>query len=230
MIRSRISAAGTTWSELQVASGVEGHELDESHPDAPFAAECGEVDDLAVVDAAHHDAVDLHRVEPGVESGVDPGEDAVEVVAARERQEHVGAERVERDVDPAESGGSEIVGHLRQLHAVRGHGDVDLEGGEHRHEAREMGSERGLPAGDPHRVEAVALHAHPHDPGLLLVGEELLAGQPLHALGGHAVGAAEVAAVGDRDPQVGHPTSERIDQRLHDAQNSDAMPQPLSVA
>ena len=41
----------------------------------------GEVDDLVVVDAAHHDRVDLHRIEPGVERGVDAGEHPVELVA-----------------------------------------------------------------------------------------------------------------------------------------------------
>ena len=99
--------------DVQSPVGVEGHELDEAHADAPLAAEGGEVDDLVVVDAAHHDAVDLHRVEAGVERGVDPGEHPVEVVAAGERAEHVGAERVERHVDPPQAGGGEVVGHLR---------------------------------------------------------------------------------------------------------------------
>ena len=34
-------------------------------------AEAGEVDRLVVVDPAHHDRVDLHRLEPGLERGVD---------------------------------------------------------------------------------------------------------------------------------------------------------------
>ena len=74
--------------------------------------------------------------------------------------------------------------------------------------------ERGLAAGDADRLEPVALHADPHDPGLLLVGEQLLTGKPLHPLLGHAVRAPEVAAIGDRDPQVGDPAPERVDQGL----------------
>ena len=54
-------------------------------PTPLLAPERGEVDDLVVVDAADHDAVDLHRVEAGVERGVDAGEHPVEVVAAGER-------------------------------------------------------------------------------------------------------------------------------------------------
>ena len=40
-------------------------------------------------------------------------------------------------------------------------------------------------------------------PDDLVVGEDLLGGQPVQALGRHAVGAAQVAPVGQRDPQVG---------------------------
>ena len=52
--------------------------------DAAVPAVRGEVDDLVVVDAPDDDAVDLHRVEAGVERGVDAGEDPVELVAAGE--------------------------------------------------------------------------------------------------------------------------------------------------
>ena len=79
---------------------VERHELDEADADATGTPVRREVDDLVVVHAAHDDAVDLDRVEPGVERRVDPGEHALELVAAGERAERVGAERVERDVDP----------------------------------------------------------------------------------------------------------------------------------
>ena len=88
----------------------------------------GEVDDLVVVHAADDDAVDLHRVEAGVERRVDPGEHAVELVAAGEREERVGAERVERDVDPPQARGGEVVRELGEPHAVRRHREVDAEG------------------------------------------------------------------------------------------------------
>ena len=46
----------------------------------------------------------------------------------------------------------------------------------------------------------------------LLVGEHLDLGQPVQALGRHAVGAAQVAAVGQRDPQVGGDPAVPVDQ------------------
>ena len=152
-------------------------------PTPLLAPEGREVDDLVVVDAAHHDAVDLHRVEPGVERGVDSGEHPVELVAAGEREEHLAAQRVERDVDAPQPGGGEVVRHLGELHAVGGHGEVDAERGEQLRRAA---------AGGPGRVGSppvMRIDSNPNrstqtrdDAGLLLVGEELVAGQPVHAL------------------------------------------------
>src|SRR5262249_54205730 len=55
------------------------------------------------------------------------------------------------------------------------------------------------------------------DPGLLLVGEELVSREPLHALGRHAVGAPEVAAIRDRDAQVLDPAVEGSEERARRA-------------
>ena len=86
-------------------------------------------------------------------------------------------------------------------------------GREQLEEPGQVGPDRRLAAGDPDPVEAPPLDADPGDPGQLLVGEQLGPGQPLHPLLGHAVGAAEVAAVGHREPQIPHPPGERVDQR-----------------
>ena len=79
-----------------------------------------------------------------------------------------------------------------------------------RDEVGQAGPHRRLAAGEPDRVDAEALDAHPGDPLDLLEGEQLGAGQPLHALGRHAVRAAVVAAVGDRDAQVAVHAPERV--------------------
>ena len=46
----------------------------------------------------------------------------------------------------------------------------------------------------------------------LLEGKDPLAGEPRHVLGGHAVGAAEVAAVGDGDPEGARTSAKEIRQ------------------
>ena len=179
----------------------------------PFATEGRDVDHLVVVDAPHDDAVDLDRVQPGVERGVDAGEHAVELVAPRQREERLSPKRVERHVHAAKSGGHQIVGELGKADAVGRHRQVDAERAEELEQARDVRPDGGLAPRHPDAVESPPLDADPGHPGLLLVGQELRPVQPLHPLGGHAVGAAEVAAVRDRDPQVLDLTSKRIDQR-----------------
>ena len=78
------------------------------------------------------------------------------------------------------------------------------------------------------RIESMPKRStqHPGDPLDLLEGEQLVPGQPLHALLGHAVGAAEVAAVGDRDPQVAVDAPERVDERRRDHRHRQAHGRP----
>ena len=64
----------------------------------------------------------------------------------------------------------------------------------------------GSPPVNRTSVTPEPLHRDPDEPHHLVVGELLLARQPGEALLGHAVGAAQIAPVGQRDPQVGgHP-------------------------
>src|SRR5437867_832571 len=81
-------------------------------------------------------------------------------VSPGERGERVGAQRVERDVDPPEAGGGEVVRHLGQLHPVAGEREVDTERGEHRDQSRQVGAQGRLTAGDPDRLEPEALDAY----------------------------------------------------------------------
>ena len=129
-----------------------------------------------------------------------------------EREERGAVERVERHVDPLQPGLHQIVRGLAQLHAVRRHRDVDVERCELGDQPGDVRADERLAAGEAHRVEPEPLDAHAGDPGDLLVGEELGLREPVHALGRHAVGAPEVATVGDRDPQILDAARERIDE------------------
>jgi hypothetical protein len=169
-------------------------------------------DDLVVVHAPHHDAIDLHRRHPRVEGGVDAREHPLELVAAGQREEGLAAQGVERDVDPRQPRGGEIVRQLGELHAIGGEREVDAEGREQLDEADDVGPDQGLAAGEADGFEAETFDADPCDAGDLLVAQELVAGHPLHALDRHAVRAAEVAAIGDGDPQIPHPARVGVDQ------------------
>ena len=67
-----------------------------------------------------------------------------------------------------------------------------------------------LSPGEAHLVDPEVLHGDPDQPDDLVVGEHLLARQPVQALGGHAVAAAQVAPVRQRDPQVRRDATEAV--------------------
>jgi len=67
----------------------------------------------------------------------------------------------------------------------------------HFDESHKVRTHERLAAGQTDRVESVVFDTDPSDAGDLLVGEHLGAGEPRHALGRHAVRAAEIAAIRD---------------------------------
>jgi hypothetical protein len=166
-----------------------------------------------VVGSPDHDDVHLHRVEPGGHRGPDAVDHPVELVAPGQFGEPVGAERIERHVDAPQARVDERLRQRRQARAVGGEGQIDPERREHPHQHRELGTDRGLTAGEADRVEPEPLDAGARHPFELLEREQLVSGVPVHALGGHAVGAAEVAPVGHRDAEVSVTASVAVDQR-----------------
>src|SRR5207237_2751898 len=66
----------------------------------------------------------------------------------------------------------------------------------------DLDPDQRLAAGDPDGPDAVPLHEELGQAADLLEAQDVLPSQPFESLGRHAVDAAEVAAVGDRDPQV----------------------------
>src|SRR6266540_3417005 len=91
--------------------GVERHELDEPDDVGLAPRELGERRDFLLGEAADSDAVDLDRAQLGVALGLlEPGQHPVESVTPRDLREADVRERVERDVDPAQTCGYERAG------------------------------------------------------------------------------------------------------------------------
>ena len=82
--------------------------------------------------------------------------------------------------------------------------------GEHAHQARQVAAHQRLAAGQPDLVDPQR-RRDPDEARDLLEGEQLGPVQEGDVLG-HAVGAAEVAAVGDADAQVVVDPAEGVDQ------------------
>ena len=110
--------------------------------------------------------------------------------------------------------GGERGGAAGEADAVGRQGDVRARGerGRRGDHVFEPAAEQGLAAGEPQLVHAQVADGDGDQPDELGVGELLGAGHPGQALGGHAVGAAQVAAVGQRDPQVRGDPAEAVDQ------------------
>ena len=160
------------------------------------------------------DRVDLHR-EAGGLRGVDPGQHLVELAPARDRAELVRVERVERDVDALHAAVGELGGVFRQLRAVGGQRQlvepVAEMARERAHQGHDAAPHQRLAAGEAQLAHA-ARDERAAQPVEFLEREQVLLRQERHVLR-HAVDAAEIAAVGHRDAQIGDRAPERIDQR-----------------
>ena len=172
-----------------------------------LAAERGEIDDLVVVDAPLDDGVDLDRIEPGLLRGGDPVEHVRQLVAAGHLGEPLPIQRVEADVHPPQPGLAQRAGHEPHRGAVRRHRQIDgpvgaAQGGQLGDQYRQVGPHGRFATREPDALDAVALDEHPRQPLDLLERHHVGTRQPMHPLLGHAVRAAEVAAIGDRDPQI----------------------------
>ena len=167
-----------------------------------LASETRQRQHLVLREAAHADRVDLHRLEPGRLRRVDARDDPLEPAAARHLPETVRVERVEADVDAPQPRVPERLRLLGQQQAVRRQADVadavDL--ADHAHEHGQVAAHERLTARQPNLVHAQR-GRHRDEVGDLLEAEQLAPIEKCHLLR-HAIGAAEVAAIGHADAQV----------------------------
>src|SRR5690606_20684259 len=154
-----------------------------------------------------HDALPIYALEHGLHR-------VVGVVHATEGRV---IERIEADRDAVQAGVLQALRHLRQQYAVGGERDLHVgDVGEALDQLVDILAQQRLAAGDAQLAYAScgedACHAFD-----LLETEQIGTRQEgvvlVEHLARHAVGAAEVAAVGDRDAQVAHLPPARIGQR-----------------
>ncbi len=184
--------------------GVERHLLDEAQLVVVLERPGEQVGGLVVVAAGHEDGVDLDGAEPGGAGGGQAVEDVLVAPAAGEGGEDVGAQGVEGDVDPVQARGREGAGGAGEADAVGGQREPRAggEGGAALDDRDEAGAQQGLAAGEADLGDAEGGDGDGDEADDLVVGEQVGLGEPGEALFGHAVGAAEVAPVGEGDAQV----------------------------
>ncbi len=170
------------------------------------SAELDQVDELVVVVAAHHDRVELERAEARAPSGVDAGEHGWRARRAScQPLETIAPQRVEADRDAMEPGALErrraasasstpfVVSARSRSQGLRR---------EQPDQRRQVAAQQRLAAGRGAAGRRRARANRSDRAGDLLEVEDVLAGQPEVLLLRHAVVAAQVAAVGDREPEA----------------------------
>ena len=190
---------------------TERHGFDHRKIEAAFTAPCEQGWQFAIVHAAHRDRVDAHG-EAGAARGVDAAHDLVEFVAPGQLCKACRIERVEADVDTADTGGCQIVGQFGQQRAIGRQCDFVqpvfaqiCEAGDEIDDA--LADER-FAASEADTLYAAAdeVEGEAFD---FVESEQIPARHELHVLG-HAVGAAQVAAVRHREADVVDPASKCI--------------------
>ena len=233
-MRRTISVGRDDVVEAPAVRGADVHVLDEAER-VPGAAEAlGEPDDVSVVDAALDDRVHLDR-QAGGGGRVDPlehaGDREVDVV---QRREDLVVERVEADRDAVEPGAGERLRLLRAAATRSSSGRARDPGSSCRSSTRCSTLRRT--SGSPPVIRTVRTPSPAKtrgDAGDLLEREQLLAVEErvvaAEDLLRHAVDAAEVAAVGDRDAQRLERPAERVAQRLHAQRTGRGATRPQTV-
>ena len=179
------------------------------------AAVFDQVHELVVVDAADDDRVDLECVPKTRCAAAMPFLDASELVEARERREAIGVQRVEADGDAAQAGGGERVDLVGEQDAVCREREVvePRLRGEHADERRKVAAQERLAAGQAQRSTPSARKTSTS----ALISSKCRTssrGSHVYSSSGMQYCAAEVAPVGDRQPEVAERAAERSAARL----------------
>ena len=195
--------------------GAHRHDLDQGEIHAPRMRPGDHRHDLVFVDALQRDHVDLD-VEAGRLRRIDTGENPAEIAAPCDRVEFLRVAAVERDIDAAhatgcqlrrEEGKTRTVGRQRQLVERAG---IEMPG-EALEQPHDIAPDQRLATGKP-QLACAAGDEGAAEPVQFLEREQVAFRQKAHIFR-HAIDAAEVAAVGHRNPQIGDRAAEGIDER-----------------
>ena len=193
------------------------HHLDEGQVVTLVAAPLHQIEQLAVVDALEGYGVDLDA-QAGSGRGPDPLQHLGQAAPPGDCRELVSVQRVQRHVHAPDTDIGQFRRVAGQLAAVGGQGQlVQAVPKVTRHvaeKAHDAATDQRLSSGDTQLA-----HAQADEGGgqavKLLQRQEVGLGQELHVFR-HAIDASEIAAVGDRHPQIGDGAGKRVDQgRVH---------------
>ena len=195
------------------------HEFDEANNHAFFAGEHAKRDDLIFVEAAHQHAIDFQRPKPCAARGANSGEHVIESAGhAGDAREAIGIDRVHADGDAVQAGILERLRHIGEQMAVGG--DASECRGRRRsaacaaserfaHKINNPLPQQRLPARQPYLRDSQRNHHARH--AQIIVKRQLSIKRAFVAR--PAIDTLVVAAVSDRDPQIGDGAAEFVGKR-----------------
>nr|GFA06062.1 hypothetical protein [Tanacetum cinerariifolium] len=181
-----------------LAYNPQWHFFDEGDVDAAINREGHQVVDLVIVAPLHHHAVQFGALKACRVGGVDPGNDLAQVTGAGQFLETRRVEAVQADVQALEAGFEQWHCQLVELRAVGGHAQFAQagQGSDAAAQSDDTGTHQRLTAGEANLFGAQRNEALSHLMDFF-EREDLLTRQEGHFLG-HAIHAAEIAAISDR--------------------------------
>ncbi|MNS65454.1 hypothetical protein D3C72_986220 [compost metagenome] len=197
-----------------LVDGAQRHFLDEGDVEVTVDGEAHQIIDLMVVATFHHHAIELGVAKSRLVGRVDAFDHLRQVTGAGQFAKTLRVQAIEADVEALDPGFEQRPGQFGQLRTVGGHAQFTQagQGGDLLAQLHHARTDQRLAPG-----EADLAGAQRHEALCKLInlfqGQHPLAGQKLHVLG-HAIHATEIAAVGDRHPQIVHAPGESIDQDL----------------
>ena len=188
-MRARVLVAnGHVFDKAQVDGAVDGQPCEGRH---------------ILVEPAHYNAVDLNGLKTPSQRRVDAGHGLLKSTQARDFSKQRRVERIERDVDAVKPSVFELRRQLGQQSAVGGKRDVlDLRNrADVANERNDAAADQRLAARQAHAANALPRH-QAHKAGDFLGAEQLVVRAGRHAIGRHAIDAAEITLVGNGNAQV----------------------------
>ena len=210
MIRRR----STYWLLGGLAGTAHGHGLDETQGETVLCAELQELLDLPVVDPRHDHGVDADRLESRPAGRRETAQHLIEPPPGHLRED-LRPQTVQAGIQAPHAGLIEGFGQGVHPGAVAGQGQI-VQARQYRQargQPRQIAPHQGLTAGQAHMADAQPGEGAHHAGDLVEIEPVLGFLEALKALG-QAVTAAQVAAVGHGETQIGDLAAEWVGQWL----------------
>jgi hypothetical protein len=202
----------TSSGYLGALSAAEWHQFDEANMPVVVARQECQLADLIVVQSARDDAIEFDWREPGSHGGIDPRSNRAGLSATHDLRHGVFAQAVDVDIHAVQPGVAQGLGQWRQQDPVGRHGDIAnaVDPSAAFDDFDQITSQGWLAPRKADPAESNGRRGLDHSLDLTGV-EQVLVGSVRDLSHGHAVDAAKVAMIGQRNPEIIDVPVEAID-------------------